>query len=206
MEKSRKPENRHRFSLRRAPSRNACAEILAVRERIEVEEVVGRVWHERLLADVSRRGTAGRGRAPPNGVHPLDEGGARKPIAAGGSVLGPNHLNLEPSDRIRRHEIGVGGRFQYRTPNGARVPRVFPRGANHALVRRVSFRYAPCAGVAGLTIPPACRTCFRTIRDKLWILKHEIPHMIPVGVACTVWRGRIAQISLFQNFCFICFM
>jgi hypothetical protein len=34
--------------------RSACAEILAVRVRIEVEEIVGRIGHERLLADVSQ--------------------------------------------------------------------------------------------------------------------------------------------------------
>src|SRR5262247_4881953 len=100
-----------------------------------VEDVVGRVRHERLLADVCCRGTVRRCE-PSGGVQPLDEGSVRQRVATGRSVLGPDPRKLEPGDGTGRDEVGggvVGGgvAWVHLGPDGARV-RVLPRGANRA--------------------------------------------------------------------------
>src|SRR5262245_2303661 len=100
-----------------------------------VEEVVGLVRHERLLADVCCRGTVRRCE-PSGGVQPLDEGSVRQRVATGRSILGPNPRNLEPGDGTVRDEVGGGGvgggvALVHLAPDGARV-RVLPRDANRA--------------------------------------------------------------------------
>src|SRR4051812_8385351 len=89
-----------------------------------VEVVVGRVTHQRLLADVFCRATARRRCDPSRGVQPLDEGGRRERVATGWPVLGSNHLQQEPGNCTWGDKGGVGGRRGRRRhgPDGARVP------------------------------------------------------------------------------------
>ncbi len=82
-----------------------------------VEEVVGRVRHERLLTDVCWRGTARRRCGPSRGVQPLDEGGLRQRVAAGWSVLGSDHLQQEQGNVTPRDEAGIGVGFDRLGPD-----------------------------------------------------------------------------------------
>src|SRR5215468_4916051 len=100
-----------------------------------VEEVVGRVRHKRLMTDVCWQGTARRWCEPSRSVQPLDEGGLRQRVTVGGSVLGSNHHNQEPGYGIRRDDSRVAG--LHLAPDGARVQRVLPCGANRAVLKRV---------------------------------------------------------------------
>src|SRR5262245_55532140 len=104
---------------------------------VRVEDVVGRVGHERLGADVCRR--AGRQRCHSSrGVHALDESGRRQRVATGRSVLGARHLKQEPRNGTDRDETRIHGRgTEEPGPDGARVPRVLPRGANRSMLEWV---------------------------------------------------------------------
>src|SRR5262249_16792898 len=99
-----------------------------------VEEVVGRVRLERLLTDVHFRGTVRRCE-PSRGVQPLDEGGLRQRVATSWSDFGSNRLEQEPGYGIRRDDSRVAG--LHLAPDGARVQRVLPCGANRAVLKRV---------------------------------------------------------------------
>src|SRR5262252_4960713 len=100
-----------------------------------VEEVVGRVRHKRLMTDVCWQGTARRWCEPSRSVQPLDEGGLRQRVATSWSDFGSNRLEQEPGYGIRRDDSRVAG--LHLAPDGARVPRVLPCGANRAVLKRV---------------------------------------------------------------------
>ena len=100
-----------------------------------VEEVVGRVRHQRFLADVVCHSTAGRRCNPSRGVQPLDEGGCREIVATGRTVLSAHYLKQEPGNRTRRDGGGSGG--NWRGPDGAGVLGVLPRRAGRATLHGV---------------------------------------------------------------------
>src|SRR5215472_15906159 len=101
-----------------------------------IEKIVGRVRYNRLIADVVRIGTALRRREPFRGMHPLDKGGHRQYVVARPrSVFDSGHRKQEPRNGIRLDEGGVGRGDRVASPDGARVLRMLPGGADLAAIR-----------------------------------------------------------------------
>src|SRR5262245_17208200 len=101
---------------------------------VRIEDVVGRVGHERLGADVCRGARRRRGHSSLR-VHAVDEGAVRQLVATRWSVLDARHLKQEPGNGTGRDELGIQGRrTEELGPDGARVRRVLPRGANRSVL------------------------------------------------------------------------
>ncbi len=105
-----------------------------------IEEVVSCVMYKRLIANISWRGTACRGWNPSRSVQALDECRICQPVAAGRSSLASNRCKQKPRNCTGSDEVRVGGAIVlwilHFCPDPARVPRVLPRGPNHAITHR----------------------------------------------------------------------
>src|SRR4051794_22944582 len=89
------------------------------------------------MTNVAWRATPGRRGDASTCVEPLDERGSGQGITAAGSALRSDPLKENPGNRILFNEVGVGGGMYRLGPDGARIARVLPRGANGAVLERV---------------------------------------------------------------------
>ena len=112
------------------------------RYSVRVEEVVGRVRHERLMPTSAGEAQPVDGATPPWVFSRWTKVVVRQRVATGGSVLGSNHLEQEPGNRTLLDEVGgpvEDGRPPW--PRWCSCPGVLPRGANRALdLRRDRLR------------------------------------------------------------------
>ena len=97
-----------------------------------VEEVVGRIGHERLTAGIRRDVTTRRGCQPSDGIQSLNEGRHGQRAASRQSLLDASRRRQEPGNRVRIDRSGTGDPGS----NRARVPRVLPRGADEPIRER----------------------------------------------------------------------
>ena len=112
--------------------------VVAVRHALLlfVEQVIGSVRHEHLVADIRRRRATVRRRRSPGCIQPLDKRCIRQDFAAGGTLLGTNCRKQEAGNGACIRTARVGSccnsillRVQDRRPDLTAIKRTLPRRA-----------------------------------------------------------------------------